>query len=164
MKNSMNISLSPVLSDYELLDSGDFEKLERFGRYVTRRPEPQAIWHRSLTEEEWRRRADAAFLRDARSDERGVWRLKPQTPDRWTVGYDHAEMHLRMRMGLTSFKHVGIFPEQAANWNFIYDNCRALASGGAAAMGIAGGKAPDAMPDTTAPAGAPATTVCCGLL
>ena len=52
MKNSMNISLSPVLSDYELLDSGDFEKLERFGRYVTRRPEPQAIWHRSLTEEE----------------------------------------------------------------------------------------------------------------
>lgn len=119
----MNISLSPVLSDYELLDSGDFEKLERFGRYVTRRPEPQAIWHRSLTEEEWRRRADAAFLRDARSDERGVWRLKPQTPDRWTVGYDHAEMHLRMRMGLTSFKHVGIFPEQAANWNFIYDNC-----------------------------------------
>ena len=51
MKNSMNISLSPVLSDYELLDSGDFEKLERFGRYVTRRPEPQAIWHRSLTEE-----------------------------------------------------------------------------------------------------------------
>lgn len=123
MKNSMNISLSPVLSDYELLDSGDFEKLERFGRYVTRRPEPQAIWHRSLTEEEWRRRADAAFLRDARSDERGVWRLKPQTPDRWTVGYDHAGMHLRMRMGLTSFKHVGIFPEQAANWNFIYDNC-----------------------------------------
>ncbi len=109
----MNISLSPVLSDYELLDSGDFEKLERFGRYVTRRPEPQAIWHRSLTEEEWRRRADAAFLRDARSDERGVWRLKPQTPDRWTVGYDHAGMHLRMRMGLTSFKHVGIFPEQA---------------------------------------------------
>lgn len=85
MKNSMNISLSPVLSDYELLDSGDFEKLERFGRYVTRRPEPQAIWHRSLTEEEWRRRADAAFLRDARSDERacgGSNRRRP-TAGRW---------------------------------------------------------------------------------
>ena len=116
-------TLIPRFPDYELIDSGDFEKLERFGRYVVRRPEPQAIWRRSLTEEEWRRRADAAFLRDARSDERGVWRLKPQTPDRWTVGYDHAGMHLRMRMGLTSFKHVGIFPEQAANWNFIYDNC-----------------------------------------
>ena len=86
MKNSMNISLSPVLSDYELLDSGDFEKLERFGRYVTRRPEPQAIWHRSLTEEEWRRRADAAFLRDARSDERGVCsnRRRP-TAGRWAT-------------------------------------------------------------------------------
>ena len=59
-----------------------------------------------------------------------MWRLKPQTPDRWTVGYDHAGMHLRMRMGLTSFKHVGIFPEQAANWNFIYDRCRALAGKG----------------------------------
>lgn len=119
----MQEQLTPAFGDYELIDTGDFEKLERFGRYVTRRPEPQAIWHRSLTEEEWRRRADAAFLRNARSDERGVWRLKPQTPDRWTVGYDHAGMHLRMRMGLTSFKHVGIFPEQAANWNFIYDNC-----------------------------------------
>ena len=78
MKNSMNISLSPVLSDYELLDSGDFEKLERFGRYVTRRPEPQAIWHRSLTEEEWRRRADAAFLRDA---QRRTGRVAAQTAD-----------------------------------------------------------------------------------
>lgn len=132
MKNNirMNTSLTPVLKEYELLDSGDFEKLERFGRYVTRRPEPQAIWHRSLPEEAWRQRADAAFLRDARSDERGEWRLKPQTPDRWVVAYDYEEMRLRMRMGLTSFKHVGIFPEQAANWNFIYDRCRALAAAG----------------------------------
>lgn len=84
MKNSMNISLSPVLSDYELLDSGDFEKLERFGRYVTRRPEPQAIWHRSLTEEEWRRRADAAFLRDAR--QRRTGRVAAQTADARTAG------------------------------------------------------------------------------
>ena len=123
MKNSMNISLSPVLSDYELLDSGDFEKLERFGRYVTRRPEPQAIWRRTLSEEEWRRAADASFLRDTRSEERGEWRLGPEMPSRWTVDYAYKGMRLRMRLGLTSFKHVGIFPEQAANWNFIYDNC-----------------------------------------
>ena len=160
----MQEQLTPDFGDYELLDTGDFEKLERFGRYVTRRPEPQAIWRRSLAEEEWRRTADASFRRDARSDERGEWRLAPGMPDRWVVEYAYKRMRLRMRLGLTSFKHVGIFPEQAANWNFIYDNCRALASGGAAAMGIAGGKAPDAMPDTTAPAGAPATTVCCGLL
>lgn len=126
----MQEQLTPDFGDYELLDTGDFEKLERFGRYVTRRPEPQAIWRRSLAEEEWRRMADASFRRDARSDERGEWRLAPGMPDRWVVEYAYKRMRLRMRLGLTSFKHVGIFPEQAANWNFIYDNCRALAGDG----------------------------------
>ncbi len=134
----MQEQLTPDFGDYELIDTGDFEKLERFGRYVTRRPEPQAIWRRTLAEEEWRRTAHAAFLRDARSDERGEWRLAPKTPDRWTVEYAYREMRLRMRLGLTSFKHVGIFPEQAANWNFIYDECRAMAG----SSGIASGNAP----------------------
>ena len=120
--------LKTAFADYELIDSGDFEKLERFGRYVTRRPEPQAIWPRSLGEEEWRRRADAAFLRDAKSEERGQWQLKPGMPSRWTVGYRYRGMDLSMRLGLTSFKHVGIFPEQAENWNFIYDRCEELAA------------------------------------
>ena len=116
-------ALIPRFPDYELIDSGDFEKLERFGRYVVRRPEPQDIWRRSLTEEEWRRLADASFLRDGRSEERGEWRLRSGMPSRWTVDYAYEGMRLRMRLGLTSFKHVGLFPEQAANWNFIYDNC-----------------------------------------
>ena len=115
--------LTPEFKDYELLDSGAFEKLERFGNYVLRRPEPQAIWHRSLPEKEWER-ADASFIRDGRSEERGQWRLKPGMPSRWSVRYDYRDMHLSMRLGLTSFKHVGIFPEQASNWNFIYDSCR----------------------------------------
>ena len=116
-------TLIPRFPDYEFIDSGDFEKLERFGRYVVRRPEPQAIWRRSLTEQEWRRLADASFLRDGRSEERGEWRLRSGMPSRWTVDYAYEGMRLRMRLGLTSFKHVGLFPEQAANWNFIYDNC-----------------------------------------
>ena len=116
-------ALIPRFPDYELIDSGDFEKLERFGRYVVRRPDPQTIWRRSLTEEEWRRLADASFLRDGRSEERGEWRLRSGMPSRWTVDYAYEGMRLRMRLGLTSFKHVGLFPEQAANWNFIYDNC-----------------------------------------
>ena len=125
----MQEQLTPLFGDYELIDTGNFEKLERFGRCVVRRPEPQAIWHPSLSEQEWQR-ADAAFLRDARSDERGQWRLRPDTPDRWTVGYDLRGRQLRMRLGLTSFKHVGIFPEQAANWDFIYDRCRSLGAAG----------------------------------
>lgn len=124
--SSMHEQLTPDFADYELIDSGDFEKLERFGKYVTRRPEPQAIWHKSLAEQEWRRVADASFLRDERSDERGEWTFGAQMPSRWTVDYAYGKMKLRMRLGLTAFKHVGIFPEQAANWNFIYDNCAAL--------------------------------------
>ena len=130
----MSQLLTPTIPDYELIDSGDFEKLERFGRYVTRRPEPQAIWHRSLTEQKWREMADASFLKSStsKSDERGEWHLRPQMPDRWTVAYDYKQMHLKMRLALTSFKHVGIFPEQAANWNFIYDRIEAQKAQGVA--------------------------------
>ncbi|WP_418992787.1 class I SAM-dependent methyltransferase [Alistipes sp.] len=128
----MQEQLTPDFGEYELIDSGSFEKLERFGDYVTRRPEPQAIWRPTLSEEAWRQMADASFRRDGRSDERGEWRLGPKMPDRWTVRYAYGAMRLRMRLALTSFKHVGIFPEQAANWNFIYDNCIGLAAAGEA--------------------------------
>ena len=129
----MREDLTPQFADYELIDSGDFEKLERFGRYVTRRPEPQAIWHKSLSEDEWRKRTDAFFCRDERNSregERGEWSLKPKTPSRWWTEYRYKDLTVCMRIGLTSFKHVGIFPEQASNWNFIYDECRRLTERG----------------------------------
>lgn len=133
----MREDIIPKLTDYELIDSGDFEKLERFGDYVTRRPEPQAIWRKSLPEEEWRRRADAVFRYAERgakgadkSFERGEWRLRNGVPSRWWTEYRYGELLMRMRIGLTSFKHVGIFPEQAGNWNFIYDECRRIKAKG----------------------------------
>ncbi len=116
--------------EYELIDSGDFEKLERFGGVVTRRPEPQAIWQKGLSEQEWQSMANASFLRDSKSEERGEWRLKRGTPEQWHIRYSYKKMQLTMRLGLTSFKHLGIFPEQAANWNFIYDKCSAFREGG----------------------------------
>lgn len=125
--------LRPQIDDYELIDSGGFEKLERFGDRVTVRPEPQAIWHRSLPENEWES-AGAVFRRDGRSEERGQWILKPGMPERWTMSYDYGGMRLRMRLALTGFKHVGVFPEQAANWNFVYDTLRAMPDGGAGAQ------------------------------
>jgi 23S rRNA (cytosine1962-C5)-methyltransferase len=128
--------LKPIklqLSDYELIDSGDFAKLERFGGRVTARPEPQAIWRKGLSDEEWARLADATFSKaesrggfDKASEERGRWELKPAMPDRWTMRYDYDQMHLTLRLALTGFKHVGVFPEQAANWNFIYDTLRSM--------------------------------------
>ncbi len=130
MKECTPQNLTPEFGDYELIDTGNFEKLERFGRFTTRRPEPQAIWRPTLSEEEWQRRADASFQKDQRSEERGEWHQKPSMPDQWVVRYDYKEMHLKMRLGLTSFKHVGIFPEQAANWNFIYDELQRIQSRG----------------------------------
>ena len=127
----MNIKLiSPVLwKDYELIDSGNFEKLERFGSYFIARPEPQALWNKSLSEAEWVKRADAYFRKDTRSEERGEWICKPRMPQQWFVTYQYQNMKLRMRLGLTSFKHVGLFPEQAENWNFIYSQIQHMPSG-----------------------------------
>ena len=116
--------------DYELIDSGDFEKLERFGRWVTRRPEPQAIWHKSLSEEEWRRLATASFRREAGSEERGKWALSPRQPEQWRISQKVGEGRISLRLGLTSFKHVGVFPEQAENWNFIFESVKGLQKGG----------------------------------
>jgi 23S rRNA (cytosine1962-C5)-methyltransferase len=132
MRNESNKDMNglelirPQLADYELIDSGDGAKLERFAGRITARPEPQAIWRRSLPAEEWTRLADATFLRDAKSDERGQWQTKPGVQERWTMGYDYKDMHLRLRLALTGFKHVGVFPEQAANWDFIYDAVREI--------------------------------------
>lgn len=108
------------LPEYALIDSGGFEKLERFGRYVLRRPEPQAVWDKAMPEKEWEKQAHASFFRKNEKDaENGNWQLKQGMPDRWLVQYKKDKLNIRMRLALTSFKHVGIFPEQAANWDFI---------------------------------------------
>ncbi|GHT74017.1 SAM-dependent methyltransferase [Bacteroidia bacterium] len=111
---------------YELIDSGDYEKLERFGKYVLRRPEPQAVWRKALPNTEWEKQTDAWFKKEkgksgTEGNERGEWILKPSMPQQWFISYAYKEMELRFRLGLTAFKHVGIFPEQAENWKYIYD-------------------------------------------
>ena len=120
----LNLLFPNNFSDYELLDCGNFEKLERFGKYVTRRPEPKAVWSPSMPEAEWRKLAHAAFVHErgerSNPDERGTWSLKSGTPDRWLVSYRHSGLDIKLRLGLTSFKHLGVFPEQASNWDFIF--------------------------------------------
>ncbi|OWY21503.1 oxidoreductase [Sphingobacteriales bacterium UPWRP_1] len=115
--------------DYELIDTGGFEKLERFGQFILRRPEPQALWQKSLPEPQWETLCHAHFTRQSTAatanrpdgNEAGHWQLKPNMLQQWWVTYQYKQMHLKMRMGLTAFKHVGIFPEQTDNWNYIYD-------------------------------------------
>ncbi|HEX6226066.1 MAG TPA: class I SAM-dependent methyltransferase [Chryseolinea sp.] len=113
--------------DYELVDSGNFEKLERFGKYFLIRPEPQALWQKALSENDWKTRAHAKFVREQKDkfrftdDVKGGWSKNPSMPESWNVQYQYNRMHLTLRLALTGFGHVGIFPEQGSNWNFIFD-------------------------------------------
>lgn len=110
--------------EYELIDTGNFEKLERFGKYVIARPEPQAVWDKSLSEIEWHKMAQATFTRaknTEKNSEKGEWKLKNGVKEPWWIAYAYKNVKLKMKLGFTSFKHVGIFPEQAENWNFIID-------------------------------------------
>lgn len=111
--------------EYELLDSGGFEKLERFGKYVLARPEPQAIWDKSLPETEWQR-ADALFRKEKNNPEKGQWETKPGTPERWPMRYQTDSLNLSFKVALSAFKHVGIFPEQAVNWDYIVGKTKKL--------------------------------------
>ena len=104
--------------DYELLDCGDFEKLERFGNVILIRPEPQAVWAKALPETEWTKQHHIRFK--GRSATSGEWVKKDsKTPDRWHVNYSNPNISIKFRLALTSFKHLGIFPEQAVNWDYI---------------------------------------------
>ena len=161
-------------ADYELLDSGDGEKLERFGSYVLARPEPKALWDKSMTQAEWGRLSHTRFkpgagFGKAGKEDSGTWERIRKMDDQWWIRYplndpDEASSgHGRplsgeakassgsfsLRLGLTSFKHVGVFPEQAPNWEFIYGKCRQMEhpkvlnlfayTGGASLAALAGG-------------------------
>ncbi len=113
--------ITPQWDDYELIDCGDREKLERFGDLVVARPEPQALWAKSMPTQKWDEIAHGYFKKDGNSEDRGEWLLKRGVAQSWNIGYNYKKMALSLRLAMTSFKHVGLFPEQAANWNYIYD-------------------------------------------
>ncbi len=112
--------------EYELIDSGNGEKLERFGDFVIFRPEPQALWDKSMSEREWINKSDAYFKNSRNSTDKGDWTKSEGMPEKWQIKYTYKEMRLNMKLSLTYFKHVGIFPEQAANWNYIYDSVKQM--------------------------------------
>lgn len=124
--------LQPKISSYELIDSGNFEKLERFGDYILARPEPQAVWDKSLSEEVWEKRASAIFRKtkgkdQLSPDERGEWHNLKKMPEKWYLNYQQGGRSYKFKLSLSSFKHVGIFPEQAENWQYIEDKIKKMA-------------------------------------
>lgn len=110
--------------DYELLDSGGGEKLERFGTAVLSRPETQALWEKR-EKEAWKA-AQALYRQEGAH---GVWEVKKPLPDAW--GMARGEMRLSLR--LTKFKHVGAFPEQAPQWDWIAERVAAAIKAGTGA-------------------------------
>lgn len=121
--------------DYELVDSGDGEKLERFGPYRIIRPEPKALWAKSMDGSEWLRTAHTRFrpgagFGKAGKEESGTWERLRRSEDQWYIRYGGPEggPEFSLRLGLTSFKHVGVFPEQAPNWDYIYRSTRDLSA------------------------------------
>lgn len=102
--------------DYELLDASDGERLERWGRYILRRPDPQIIWKNAATHKLWNK-ADAIYKRSSSGG--GGW-SKNTLPTTWNINYGKLTFCLRP-MG---FKHTGLFPEQAANWDWFSELIR----------------------------------------
>ena len=110
-------------TDYELIDSGSGYKLEKFASQILARPEPQAIWAPRLSKEEWANLQTAKFIQEG--SHQGNWehqnKLKP-----WFINYRIQDNRIKMKLNFTQFKHVGIFPEQAANWDYIYEKSLAF--------------------------------------
>src|SRR5690349_5511761 len=98
--------------DYELLDSGNGRRLEKFGKYILNRPDPEILWQKNLSDEEWKK-ADAEFVRS--HEDKGKWTTKEGFPESWTMEVGELTINLK----LSPFKHTGIFPEQEFEWNLI---------------------------------------------
>jgi 23S rRNA (cytosine1962-C5)-methyltransferase len=100
-------------SEYSLVDSGNGQKLEQFGKYLLVRPEPEAIWTPALPEKEWKNAH--AFFKVTAEENGGHWEFQREIPKRWQMGYKN----LKFWVGPTASKQVGVFPEQAGHWDWI---------------------------------------------
>jgi 23S rRNA (cytosine1962-C5)-methyltransferase len=105
-------------TDYELIDTGGGEKLERWGHVVLRRPDPQIIWPLDKETAAWLN-ADAHYHRSSSGG--GHWTYRTKIPEKWTIAYRDLKFHIKP----TGFKHTGLFPEQAVNWVWMMDKIRA---------------------------------------
>lgn len=108
------LKISNEWKDYECLDAGNGEKLERWGNVVLRRPEPQAMWEKSTDWKDY----DAFYHRSNKGG--GYWEFNNKLPDFWTVSYKD----LTFKVTPTNFKHTGLFPEQAVNWDYMMDKIK----------------------------------------
>lgn len=107
----MIITTTPASADYELLDSGNSEKLERYGKIIISRPDPQALWPKRLSQTQWLK-ADAFFSRGSKE---ASWQTRRELPKKWPIEFDNLKFWIK----LSAFKHTGIFPENQPNWEWM---------------------------------------------
>ena len=108
--------ISNEWKNYECIDAGNGEKLERWGEIVLRRPEPLAMWPIEI-DASWKK-VDGVYYRFV--DGGGHWEFNKKLPDFWTVEYKD----LKFKVSPTNFKHTGLFPEQATNWDFMMNKIK----------------------------------------
>ncbi len=111
------LRISNEWQDYECLDAGNGEKLERWKDILLRRPDPQAMWPTNQEEKQWKH-PDGHYFRSNQGG--GHWEFSKQLPEYWTVSYKN----LTFKVSPTNFKHTGLFPEQATNWDFMMDKIK----------------------------------------
>ena len=103
-------------ADYELIDAGDGKKLERWGKVITIRPDRNAYFRPGLNFKDWLKQADFEFIEENHT--KGEWRSLTNKPTEWQITYNQLVFNLK----LTKYKHLGLFPEQQANWQFIQEH------------------------------------------
>jgi 23S rRNA (cytosine1962-C5)-methyltransferase len=122
----MNNLIIENWKSYELIDSGNREKLERFGSVILNRPEPQAIWNKNLDEAEWKDLENARFERSKatgsgqHSDTTGIWTFRKKIREEWKIDIEIEHHIITLLLKFTKSGHIGVFPEQLPNWNYIY--------------------------------------------
>ena len=114
----MEICIHDLWNEYELIDSGNGRKLERFGEITFIRPEITATGKPHLSETQWKEMANAEFVETSKNS--GKWNIFKQIPETWQMSYNSPSgIRLIAELSLTTSKHIGIFPEQVINWQFI---------------------------------------------
>lgn len=114
--------ISKNTNQYELIDFGRGQRLERFGKIVMIRPDVQANGDRSLSKKDWEKRAHLEFIEGKKQS--GEWKFLKDVESKWTIDIPVSNEKLTFNLELTKFKHVGIFQEQMNNWDFIYDSIK----------------------------------------
>ena len=118
MENKIKTFYSRDWQDYELLDTGDHQKLERFGKYILVRPYEDAFWKKSLSQKEWDK-ADGVFF-SSKGGSKSGWKIGNKVDKKWGMSYKD----IKFSASPTPFRHLGFFPEQASHWDLIEEKIK----------------------------------------